>query len=274
MKKVKRLSLLLCAVLFFNIAFVSGFKVKAEEVTGPQIKSVIVDRNLAKAGDSVKISVEAINIPSGLGQEAALNYISPSGQEKSIDLFLNKAGRYEGKIDITEKDEEGMWKINFIAITAKDFSIFAIYNSDVHGEFGQDMTAGNIKVYKVADVNPPVVNPPVVTPPVVNPPTDTKLNEGWNLVEGKWYFGNVDGSKKIGWVSTGGKWYYLQTDGIMKTGWVLDNNKWYYLNSNGAMQTGWILDNGNWYYLYGDGSMAANTTINGYKVSASGAWIN
>ncbi|NRT74140.1 glucan-binding YG repeat protein [Clostridium beijerinckii] len=59
----------------------------------------------------------------------------------------------------------------------------------------------------------------------------------------------------------------------MKTGWFNDNGTWYYLNGSGAMQTGWLNDNGTWYYLYSNGSMAANTVINGYKLSASGAWV-
>ncbi|MEH7223248.1 hypothetical protein V7112_05475 [Bacillus sp. JJ1566] len=29
-----------------------------------------------------------------------------------------------------------------------------------------------------------------------------------------------------------------------------------------------------WYYFYSGGQMAANTTINGYKFNANGAWIN
>lgn len=59
----------------------------------------------------------------------------------------------------------------------------------------------------------------------------------------------------------------------MKTGWLNDNGNWYYLQSWGGMQTGWFNDNGTWYYLYSNGVMAANTVINGYNLSASGAWV-
>jgi len=59
----------------------------------------------------------------------------------------------------------------------------------------------------------------------------------------------------------------------MQTGWLLDGSTWYYLQANGAMKTGWLLDNGTWYYLNANGSMATNTTVDGYKLGANGAWI-
>ena len=39
------------------------------------------------------------------------------------------------------------------------------------------------------------------------------------------------------------------------------------------MQTGWINDSGVWYYLDKSGKMLANTTIDGYVLGGSGAWI-
>jgi len=39
------------------------------------------------------------------------------------------------------------------------------------------------------------------------------------------------------------------------------------------MKTGWLNDNGTWYYLNTSGAMLANTTVDGYKLSASGAWV-
>lgn len=38
-------------------------------------------------------------------------------------------------------------------------------------------------------------------------------------------------------------------------------------------KVGWIQDNGNWYYFNTNGTMATNTTIDGYKIGANGAWI-
>ncbi|MBQ3802861.1 MAG: hypothetical protein II845_04110 [Oscillospiraceae bacterium] len=39
------------------------------------------------------------------------------------------------------------------------------------------------------------------------------------------------------------------------------------------MLTGWQTIDGVWYYFYADGTMAANTTIDGYTIDGSGAWV-
>ncbi len=101
---------------------------------------------------------------------------------------------------------------------------------------------------------------------------------GWQYINGAWYYFNpisdgTRGAMKTGWIYDNGTWYYLKSSGAMATGWIYDNGAWYYLKSSGAMATGWIYDNGTWYYLYSSGAMAANTTIDGYKLSSSGALI-
>jgi len=45
------------------------------------------------------------------------------------------------------------------------------------------------------------------------------------------------------------------------------------LKSNGAMATGWYQVGEKWYYSYTNGALAMNTTIGGYTVNASGAWV-
>lgn len=100
-----------------------------------------------------------------------------------------------------------------------------------------------------------------------------KVVNNWVNDNGTWYFLKTDGIMATGWVNDNGTWYYLNGSGAMKTGWVNDNGTWYYLGASGAMKTGWINDNGTWYYLYTSGAMAANTVVDGYKLSASGAWV-
>ncbi|MDF2858173.1 MAG: hypothetical protein K0Q87_4024 [Neobacillus sp.] len=99
------------------------------------------------------------------------------------------------------------------------------------------------------------------------------MRTGWQLISGKWYFLNKAGDMKTGWFYSGGKWYFLNSNGDMQTGWLYNGGRWYFLKGNGEMQTGWLLNGGKWYYLYSDGSMAKNTTISGYKLNSSGAWI-
>ncbi|HEX9026018.1 MAG TPA: N-acetylmuramoyl-L-alanine amidase family protein, partial [Clostridium sp.] len=108
--------------------------------------------------------------------------------------------------------------------------------------------------------------PPVVTTPVVN--------KGWVKTNTGWTFYNATGAQVKGqWVNDGGVWYMIKVDGIMATGWYNANGTWYFLQSSGAMKTGWLNDNGTWYYLNASGAMLANTTVDGYKLGASGAWI-
>jgi len=77
-----------------------------------------------------------------------------------------------------------------------------------------------------------------------------------------------------GWVKAAtGTWTYNKADGTKATGWFKDGSTWYYLKADGVMVTGWYNDNGTWYYLNASGAMLANTTIDGYILGASGAWI-
>ena len=100
------------------------------------------------------------------------------------------------------------------------------------------------------------------------------VTTGWvKAADGTWTYVKADGTKSVGWLNLNGVWYYLKADGIMATGWINDNGTWYYLNASGAMQTGWLNDNGTWYYLSQSGAMLANTTVDGYVLGASGAWI-
>lgn len=103
--------------------------------------------------------------------------------------------------------------------------------------------------------------------------TDGVMATGWLNDRGTWYFLNNSGAMKTGWINDNGTWYFLTNSGAMKTGWLYDNGSWYFLSGSGAMKTGWVNDNGTWYFLYSNGSMAANTVINGYKLSSSGALI-
>lgn len=124
--------------------------------------------------------------------------------------------------------------------------------------------------------------------------TSTNISKSkWIMVNGKWqyndsngnvvknmwiqnYFVQADGNMATGWLNYNGIWFYLGNDGAKKMGWQFVNGKWYYLDTTeGKMLTGWMKDikDGKYYYLNSDGSMAYNTTINGYRLGSSGAWI-
>ncbi|MFT8347515.1 N-acetylmuramoyl-L-alanine amidase family protein [Clostridium saccharoperbutylacetonicum] len=104
--------------------------------------------------------------------------------------------------------------------------------------------------------------------------TTTSAAVGWvKAGDGTWSYNKAGGVKATGWVKDGNIWYYLNASGVMQTGWIKDNGTWYYLNKSGAMLTGWINDNETWYYCNEFGAMLANTTVDGYVLGASGAWI-
>ena len=133
----------------------------------------------------------------------------------------------------------------------------------------------------------------------------------WDMSTGAWRYMEDNGSYSVNsWISDGGCWYRTDENGIMRTGWYQDANdggRWYYLQPEagapeGSMKTGWLNLNGKWYFLdtraggpegamligwqwidgkcyYLDpadgGAMAASkTTPDGYKLDASGAWVD
>jgi len=105
--------------------------------------------------------------------------------------------------------------------------------------------------------------------------TELKVSQ-WVNVDGRWQYNDSLGNPlKNTWHYDDkyGKTYYLQADGHMATGWLYNNGSWYSLDASGAMQTGWKQIGPVWYYLYASGNMATNTTIDGYKIGADGAWM-
>ena len=105
-----------------------------------------------------------------------------------------------------------------------------------------------------------------------NTEDNNTVQTGW-VQAGAWYYLDANGIMQTGWLNDRGTWYYLNASGAMQTGWLNDNGTWYYLNASGAMQTGWLNDNGTWYYLNASGAMLSNTTVDGYRLGANGAWI-
>lgn len=102
----------------------------------------------------------------------------------------------------------------------------------------------------------------------------TLVKDSWLKVNNVWYHFYPNGIMQTEeWVNDNGTWYYLNETGAMQTGWFKDGRTWYYLGASGAMQTGWLNINGTWYYFNSNGSMAHDTTIDGYTLNSSGAWV-
>ena len=97
------------------------------------------------------------------------------------------------------------------------------------------------------------------------------MSTNWEKVNGTWYYFNTDGAMRTSWQKVSGAWYYMDNSGAMQTDWKKISNAWYYFNADGVMQVNrWVGD----YYLGSSGAMLVNTkTPDGYRVDASGKWI-
>ena len=114
---------------------------------------------------------------------------------------------------------------------------------------------------------------------------------GWNFINGKWYFANSSGKiSQNKWEKIGGSWYYFDKDGIMLSNttinsylltnsgamaenkWVLIDKHWYFANSSGKIsQNKWEKINGVWYYFDKIGIMSSNQWQGNYYLKSSGA---
>lgn len=106
----------------------------------------------------------------------------------------------------------------------------------------------------------------------------------WQRDNKGWWIKNSDGSyPRNEWKLVNNSWYFFDSQGYMFTGWLNSNGSWYYMNTdegsdNGKMVTGWRAVSGKWYYLStatdgSEGKMLLNTTIDGYRLGADGAWV-
>ena len=114
---------------------------------------------------------------------------------------------------------------------------------------------------------------------------------GWNFINGKWYFASSSGKiSQNKWEKIGGSWYYFDKDGIMLSnttfdsylltksgamatnGWAKIDQNWYYATSSGKIsQNKWEKINGIWYYFDKTGIMFSNKWQGNYYLKSSGA---
>ena len=114
---------------------------------------------------------------------------------------------------------------------------------------------------------------------------------GWNFIDGKWYFANSSGKiSQNKWEKINDSWYYFDKDGIMLSNttinsylltnsgamaenkWVLIDKHWYFANSSGKIsQNKWEKINGVWYYFDKIGIMSSNQWQGNYYLKSSGA---
>ena len=114
---------------------------------------------------------------------------------------------------------------------------------------------------------------------------------GWNFIDGKWYFASSSGKiSQNKWEKIADSWYYFDKDGIMLSnttfdsylltksgamvtnGWAKIDQNWYYATSSGKIsQNKWEKINGIWYYFDKTGIMFSNQWQGNYYLKSSGA---
>lgn len=233
------------------------------------------EENLSQGYDNIylsRISINGSNIPM---YESKTNYTYNLNENTQTAI-----------IKATPEDSNYTVKINGVEVRSKDS-----FKTNVTLNKGTNIVKIEIKDdsdYRLYNL---IVNRGTPTSSSISN-TYSNIKNKWIKVDGLWQYNNSagntvlntwidnyylkeNGNMATGWLMIKGNWYYFADDGAKRTGWQRIKGPWYYFNTEGKMVTGWVRDarDGKWYYLYGDGAMAYSTTIDGYKLGRTGAWI-
>ena len=96
-------------------------------------------------------------------------------------------------------------------------------------------------------------------------------DSNYGIIKNWSYFDPVNGDKKQGWQNIDGKWYYLTKDGALVGDQNIDGKKYYFDPVNGDMKTGWRSEqqNSNTIWNYFDPESGAK--VEGWK-NIDGKW--
>ena len=94
----------------------------------------------------------------------------------------------------------------------------------------------------------------------------------WKKIQGKWYYFNNDGNRLSNTTFDG--YVFNKDGVMAENGWNFINGKWYFASSSGKIsQNKWEKIADSWYYFDKDGIMLSNTTFDSYLLTKSGAMV-
>jgi hypothetical protein len=117
----------------------------------PKVTSISVDKKEANPGDTVTVSIEAVDDKSGI-QTVKVQYFGGNRYlEEKEAVFNSETGKYEVEIPITDTARPGVWSISTIRVVDNNYNSAVIYNG-----YNQDLSGGDFTVNNEnADMTPP-----------------------------------------------------------------------------------------------------------------------
>ncbi|PGK52161.1 hypothetical protein CN918_30685 [Priestia megaterium] len=137
----------------------------ANDTTVPIFKSISVNKKTLGTGDTLKVSVDAEDVDSGI-DTIVVDYFFGNDDREIIELHYNEeTKKYEGSSPVNGKDfwENTTWKVYQILLTDKSGNQLMVYNTGVRQWPGSytpktvDLSAATINI-EGNDTTPPVLN--------------------------------------------------------------------------------------------------------------------
>jgi uncharacterized protein YgiM (DUF1202 family)/Skp family chaperone for outer membrane proteins len=152
------------------------------DITKPTFENIGVDKKEVALGDTVKISVNAEDLESGI-EVINVNYQHPeSDRTKNISLsYNNESEKYEGELQVTNELELGNYQVRYVHIKDHSGNVFNLYN-DALMPYMDDTT--NLSGGDFVNIEPDYPDNPLTQNVLIE-------NENWTnkVIEGDLYIG-------------------------------------------------------------------------------------
>ena len=136
---------------------------RAADITAPEINtsSLSVSSKSVGIGEVVKVSLAVEDAQSDISHVSIYYQMPQTKRHEWVILRYNKTSQlYEGYINITEKTEDGIWKIDYIDARDEVGNSQSVYNIKVNSYNGtEDLSHGDFEVRGTSpDITAPEIN--------------------------------------------------------------------------------------------------------------------